>query len=351
MGNVRCEVVEASVAPHPTNDSLEIITHAKHQAVDLKGNIKDGQKVVFIPAGSVIPADLIEFLGLDASNDAQIGNVVVEPFRIDSVISDGLYMPAEENWPIGADVTDIIGVKKHMPKLPLYLDAPLSNEDYSDLNFDYAVRDFRDFIAPFDPLEEVVVTEKLYGSPMVIGALPNRVSGKRLFASTPFALSQGKAFDLNQTNSRTIFMQVLQRHNLLEKLYRFLMESQFPVVMIGQVVSGKFGIMNYGLGTEESDFYVFDMARLKDNGEWEFGDFDILEMACEDAGFKMAPVLYVGPYVGELQDLLEDGKETLSGHALHRRHGFVIKPTVERKNDQRERAIYALESRDFLRGE
>ena len=59
-----------------------------------------------------------------------------------------------------------------------------------------------------------------------------------------------------------------------------------------------------------------------------------LDDACESMMLSRVPVLYRGPFSRAVMAEHTDGREVVSGKALHIREGIVMRPRIERRHDE-----------------
>ena len=94
--------------------------------------------------------------------------------------------------------------------------------------------------------------------------------------------------------------------------------------------------LTYGAKANEDEkvgFRVFDIFVAPKGGPGRYLDDALLEAACHGLELPRVPVLYRGPFSKKVMDEYTNGKETVSGKGMHIREGIVIRPVVERRQD------------------
>lgn len=161
------------IYPHPNADRLALarLTTSAYQFVIGKDMYQVGDLVVYFPLDSVLPASIIEGLGLTGKLAGSERNRV-KTVRLRSEISQGLVASIEDvlpdanghHWHVGDDVTEQLGVTKYDPPPVMQMDANLVGLPASVGVYD--LENAENFVAQVDRLLDipVVVTEKLEGS-------------------------------------------------------------------------------------------------------------------------------------------------------------------------------------------
>jgi hypothetical protein len=138
-----------------------------------------------------------------------------------------------------------------------------------------------------------------------------------------------------------IWSVVANRLGLHEKL-----KAAPDVIFYGEVYGQVQKGFDYGITKGQSDLVLFDAYDLN-TGRYLNGD-EFLELA-HKVGLKTVPILYRGPWLGlDQHEALADGPNTFSGG--HIREGFVVKPVIERWNEETQRTILKLHGQEFLLG-
>jgi RNA ligase (TIGR02306 family) len=332
----------ASIEEHPQADRLEIasLSGMTFQFVVLKGKCRPGDTVVYFPLDAMLPAPLVEFLGLTGRLGGEHRNIICTAklrgfisqgiVEFPSALADAGFLP-HSDWKVGEDLAEALGVTKWV-KPPV--DVP--GATLHDLPAVLSVYDIEgcDRYAPVAELlmdEPVMITEKLEGSNYGIH------------------LDAGRAEVLQRTNSVeekpgcTVPVWNLARESrFLDSVHR--LSELFPNEII--TVTGEL----IGPGCESGNHYkltemtarFFDIRR---NGQ--FVDAEELEELLEKAGLPAVPVITKNV---TLREWLNGRtiKEAAHGQSLLNpkvlREGIVIKPMREMRDPRIGRLI--LKQRD-----
>ncbi|HEY8376567.1 MAG TPA: RNA ligase family protein, partial [Nannocystis sp.] len=109
-----------------------------------------------------------------------------------------------------------------------------------------------------------------------------------------------------------------------------------PVFVLGEIFGAGVQDLSYGCKTDHDrdlGFRVFDVY-VGWVGQGAFLSDAELEAACAALALPRVPVLYRGPFSRAAMREHTDGRETVSGKALHVREGIVIRPQVERDHPE-----------------
>jgi RNA ligase (TIGR02306 family) len=328
-----------SVSPHPNADRLEICQVEGYQCVVRKGQYHEGELVAYIPEQSVLPDELLIGEGLWKDGKGLLsgkdGNVV-KPVRLRGEISQGLlYRMSTDEWKLGEDVTDVLGITKYEAPIPPEL---LGEVEHSPILFKYDVEDIKTWPDVLHPGEQVHITEKLHGTFCLTIIRPNSepiVSSKGL-------IKKGLCYS-NEYNlySRTVKPLLSTFRLFLSTATKFNPEVE-AVAILGEVY-GK-GVQDLHYSTAEPKFRLFDMATLVD-GLWTYsprgGLYRLANIRCIDT----APVLYEGPWSPSLIETYTSGQSTISDHI---REGVVICSSDNREDPSLGRVILKSVSPEYL---
>ncbi|MDH6114024.1 RNA ligase (TIGR02306 family) [Kitasatospora sp. MAP12-15] len=327
MSTLRVTAERLTVLVHPNADALELAQVGLYRAVVAKGAYRTGEYAVYLPEQSVLPAALIEELGLTgrlAGPDADR----VRAVRLRGELSQGivcrpgalagvdLVAAAAE----GRDFAAELGVTKWSPPIPTTMSGDV--EAAPDLLPWVDIENFQRFPDAFEPGEQVVLTEKLHGSCCLLtyhaGSGAVQVSSKGIGA-------QGLALKEDPVN---LYWRAVRAHGvpvvaaeLAERL------GAERVGIFGEVFGA--GVQDLGYGAsgraELPGYAVFDVSAVID------GQLHWLDAAELLTGrLPLVPQLWSGPFDTATVLALADGRETVSGRQLHLREGVVIRPVVER---------------------
>ncbi|MFD0265513.1 RNA ligase (ATP) [Streptomyces sp. NPDC127106] len=330
MSTLRVTVEELTVHEHPNADALELAQVGLYRAVVAKGVYRTGEFALYIPEQAVLPAALIEELGL-TGRLAGSGSDRVKAVRLRGELSQGLVCrpralagvdlarAAEE----GTDFAERLGITKWVPPIPTTMSGDV--EAAADLLPWVDVENLQRYPHIFEPGEPVVLTEKLHGTACLMTYVAD--DGRVLVSSKGFG-SKGLAL---KEDERNLYWRAVRGHGVPEvaaKLAARLGATRIGV--FGEVYGAGVQDLAYGTDARAADappgYAVFDVsAEIDGQVRW----LDPAELLA-DGELPLVPRLYEGPY--DLETVLEraSGRETVSGREAHLREGVVIRPAVER---------------------
>lgn len=172
-----------SVRPHPNADRMAVAKIKGWEVCVAKGDdgepwVKPGDKVVYFPPESIIPADVAEKHGVtkylaalpkreDGTRPAG-GRVVVANLR--SFKSYGyLAKPDDPDWEVGKDLVAYYGVTKYEP--PIRATQGDAEKDNPAFHRYFDMENLRNFPDAFSEGEDVMVTEKIHGQNCRLGLI------------------------------------------------------------------------------------------------------------------------------------------------------------------------------------
>lgn len=169
MSTLRVTAEVLTVHEHPNADALELAQVGLYRAVVAKGEYRTGDTAVYIPEQSVLPAALIEELGLTgrlAGSNADR----VRAVRLRGELSQGIVCRPKALAGVdlaqaaldGTDFAERLGIVKWVPPIPPTMDGDV--ESAPDLLPWVDIENIQRFPGIFEPGEAVVLTEKLHGS-------------------------------------------------------------------------------------------------------------------------------------------------------------------------------------------
>lgn len=95
--------------PDPEATAIELACIGDYRSVVPKGAFSTGQKVVYLPESSIVPDHILTKLGLEGklkgSKKNRIGAI-----KLRGCLSQGILFPANDEWELGSDVAEILGV-------------------------------------------------------------------------------------------------------------------------------------------------------------------------------------------------------------------------------------------------
>ncbi|MFD7796604.1 RNA ligase (ATP) [Streptomyces sp. NPDC059759] len=327
MSTLRVTAEMLTVHDHPNADALELAQVGLYRAVVAKGAFRTGEHAVYIPEQSVLPAPLIEELGLTGRLAGSAADRV-RAVRLRGELSQGivcrpgaladvdLARAAEE----GTDFAETLGIVKWVPPIPPTMDGDV--ESAPGLLPWVDIENIQRYPDIFTEGEPVVLTEKLHGSACLLTYLAD---GDRVHVSSKGFGAKSLAL---KEDPRNLYWRAVHAHGVPQAAARLAERlGARRVGVFGEVYGAGVQDLTYGAdGRREAIGYaVFDVsAEIDGEVRW----LDAAELLTGE--LPLVPRLYEGPYtIGRVLEIAS-GRETVSGRGLHLREGVVIRPAVER---------------------
>ncbi|NUR65878.1 MAG: RNA ligase (ATP), partial [Streptomyces sp.] len=311
-------------------DALELAQVGLYRAVVAKGAYRTGDAAVYIPEQSVLPAGLIEELGLTGRLAG--GNADrVKAVRLRGELSQGIVCRPAALAGVdltraavdGTDFAERLGITKWVPPIPPTMSGEV--ESAPDLLPWVDIENIQRYPDVFTPGEPVVLTEKLHGSACLVTYL---ASEERVYVSSKGFGAKSLAL---KEDPRNLYWRAVTGHGVPEVAAR--LADRLGATRVGifaEVYGAGVQDLTYGAdGRRDTLGYaVFDVsAEIDGEVRW----LDPAELL--DGELPLVPRLFEGPY--DIERVLEvaSGRETVSGRELHLREGVVIRPAAERYSE------------------
>jgi len=327
MSTLRVTAEVLTVHEHPNADALELAQVGLYRAVVAKGAYRTGDAALYIPEQSVLPAGLIEELGL-TGRLAGSNSDRVKAVRLRGELSQGIVCRPKALADVdlaraaldGTDFAERLGITKWVPPIPPTMNGEV--ESAPDLLPWVDIENIQRFPDIFTPGEAVVLTEKLHGSACLLTYLADE---DRVYVSSK---GFGAKYLALKEDPRNLYWRAVHGHAVAETAARLAERlGARRVGIFGEVYGAGVQDLTYGAdGRRESLGYaVFDVsAEIDGTVRW----LDAAEVL--DGELPLVPRLFEGPYdIGRVLEIAS-GRETVSGRGLHLREGVVIRPATER---------------------
>ncbi|WP_225822143.1 RNA ligase (ATP) [Streptomyces naphthomycinicus] len=327
MSTLRVTAEVLTVHEHPNADTLELAQVGLYRAVVAKGAYRTGEAAVYIPEQAVLPAALIEELGLTGRLAGGEANRV-KAVRLRGELSQGIVCRPKALADVdlaraaaeGTDFARRLGVTKWVPPIPPTMNGDV--EAAPDLLPWVDIENVQRRPDIFTPGEPVVLTEKLHGSACLLTYTAGE--GRVHVSSKGFG---AKSLALRE-DPRNLYWRAVRGHGVAEAAARLCERlGATRVGVFGEVYGAGVQDLTYGAdGRRESLGYaVFDVSAEVDGAVRWLDPAEVLE-----GELPLVPKLFAGPY--DIERVLEfaSGRETVSGRGLHLREGVVIRPATER---------------------
>jgi RNA ligase (TIGR02306 family) len=356
-----------TVEPHPDPEahSIEMARVGGYASIVKKGQYKSGDVAIYIPEQSVVPEKILLEMGLYKRDDE--GNPLykeetetgerylagglagprgnrVKAVRLRGALSQGLvYTPSDDSLgelEAGKDYTEVIGVTKWMPPIPIgfagRLESCGSIRSYTD------IENFKRFPNVLTEGEEVICTEKLHGTCSIFHF---DAEVDRFFVSSKGMAKQGAAL-VNEVDdhgrSKNVYWRAANLYEVGERLREIAaMSGAKTVALYGETVGVQ--DLKYGQNSGEVGFAAFDLAF-----DGEYVDYDQFKEAMDASEIPTVPLLYRGPYSQDKMWEVASGKEQYTGTESHMREGIVTRPVSERYDPEVGRVCLKFVSDDYL---
>ena len=388
MSSFECKVYKLTISEHPNADAIELAQVGDYRSIVKKGDFKTGDLGVYIPEAAVVPDWLLEEIGLTGKLAGKKRNRV-KAIKLRGILSQGLIYPVVRSVPEkgisnaikvageigsfhhhvvreGQDVMDILGITKYEPVIPTSMSGEVFNAFGMTLKFD--IENIKKFPDVFEYCEEVSMTEKLHGTWCCFGYHPDNefpiITSKGLS-------DRGLAFKFNEVNMTKnlyvrMFNSISSDDGWLNILELFLESNDYggwdgweacgdkPFYILGEIFGA--GIQDLTYGNLPTEFRIFDIY-VGEPGKGIYMNAprvrDVVnDMNTISANAKVkitsVPELYRGPFSKEFLANATDGIETASGTKAHMREGVVVRPVVERRDDEIGRVILKSVSEKYL---
>ncbi|CAM5689261.1 RNA ligase (ATP) [Streptomyces griseomycini] len=327
MSTLRVTAEVLTVHEHPGADALELAQVGLYRAVVAKGAYRTGDAALYIPEQAVLPAGLIEELGL-TGRLAGGNHDRVKAVRLRGELSQGIVCRPKALADVdlvkaaadGTDFAELLGITKWVPPVPPTMNGEV--ESAPELLPWVDIENIQRYPEMFAPGEPVVLTEKLHGSACLLtyvaGEERVHVSSKG-FGSRSLALKE---------DPRNLYWRAVRGHGVAEAAAELAERlGARRVGVFGEVYGAGVQDLTYGAdGRRDTLGYaVFDVsAEIDGQVRW----LDAAELL--RGRLPLVPRLFEGPYDSERVLEAATGRETVSGRELHLREGVVIRPAVER---------------------
>ncbi|MFF2524246.1 RNA ligase (ATP) [Streptomyces liangshanensis] len=327
MSTLRVTAETLIIHEHPNADALELAQVGLYRAVVAKGAYRTGDIALYIPEQAVLPAALIEELGLTGRLAGRAADRV-KAVRLRGELSQGIVCRPRALADVDlaaavADGTDFAGplsVTKWVPPVPPTMSGEV--EGAPGLLPWVDIENIQRYPDVFEPGEPVILTEKLHGTACLLTYTAD--GGGVQVASKGFG-AKGLAL---KEDPRNLYWRAIRAHGVPAVAARLAEElGASRVGVFGEVYGAGVQDLAYGAdGRGAAPAYaVFDVsAEIGGQVVW------LSPAALLTGRLPLVPTLYEGPYaIGKVLEVAS-GRETVSGRALHLREGVVIRPVTER---------------------
>jgi len=246
----------------------------------------------------------------------------------------------------GDNVSEVLGIKKYEPELPATMRGRATGE-YIQHTMSYDFESIQKNPNLFDENDTVLVTEKLHGTLMCVGFIPELSDpelfgeANNIFVSSKGIMKQGFILKNLKDNSGNLYVSAL--NDLLSKGLEINLNS---IISANKTVHLFFEVFGSG---------VQDLTYGQNNKTYRLFDIAIDKQYLDSAKFieyakllelETVPILYHGPFLKDKMVELRDGLDTIS--SSHIREGIVIKDYFGGYHPRYGRKIAKFVSPDYL---
>lgn len=354
------------IAPHGNAERLEVATVYGFQVIVGKGKFKAGDKIIYIPIDSILPANL-EALLFPADSKVKLNKSRVRQIRLRGLASQGMVISPDEIRSLvnpdyfkdEQDVRSILGVKKYEPPVrearvntgPQNRSAKNPHPLFHRYN---GLGNIKWFPNMFKDGDQVVIQEKLHGTNARAAMLPFRATTvwKRALEILRLAPAIEKCYGSNMVDKSAIGGKGFYGTDIWGEVFKKL--DVFSKLKLGESVFGEIvgpGIQKgYSYGLKEHTFVLFDVKVIESDGNQKWLSPDEVEAFAKERGFVLVPILYKGPFNKEMAYQLTKGKSEFHDKSEKVREGIAIK-SVDNYSIEGNKQALKWVSEDYLADE
>jgi RNA ligase (TIGR02306 family) len=371
--SVRVVRIAEPVVDHPNADRLSLIKIGGYTCISAKledgsHRYKQGDYVVYVPEGAVVPEYLLKpgFWSEEKGKGILAGSNGdrVKALKLRGIFSQGILFPVDKPdyfehdclltngegetrmFHPDDDVAEFLAITKYEPPIPIGMAGEVTFVPSGPVKFDFeSIQRVTDL---FDPGEMISVTEKLHGTCFQVGFVPDLAHPDcfldgNIYVNSKGLGAQGLCFKNNEANANNLYVRVLRslladefgdRIAAISILY-----GDKPVRIFGEIIGQ--GVQDLGYGLKTPEVRVFDIRVGA-----SFLTPRAMREAASALGLQTVPVLYEGPFDLPALETFRDGKDTLSGS--HVREGIVIRSQTGEYHPVHGRKIGKYVSPDYL---
>lgn len=364
---------------HPNADRLTIYSVGGYRCISNKledgtDRYNVGDLVVYIPEQSIVPEWLLKKMELwnEEKGHGVLGGSNydrVTCVKLRGVTSTGLLLPCvkgvdfnqqlanEYGWSEstivvvndfseyikylvveeGTDVAELLGITKYEPPVLTTMGGEVFNGGKS-IVVEYDVEPIQKYKHLLNEGEMVEITEKIHGMQTRWCFSSDKSYDESygengsVFISSKGLGNQGLFFKKNADNDKAYVVKSFLDNDVEKKVKESKLYQEYKDLTIYSETVGmqdlKYGLQNGNISNVVFDIYVGKARQGRFLTPTERQEF------CKEVGLAHVPVLYVGPYSYEKVMELTDGKTTFGTNSEQIREGVVVKPFIERWDNE-----------------
>lgn len=309
-------VLVGVVEKHPNADTLSVTRVFDYPVILRTGDFAPGDLAVYVPVEAVVP-DTQEWVFLG-------GHRRIKAKRLRGVFSMGLLVKPPAGAKLGENLAERMGITKY--EQPAELSTGGDNErDPGFMPVYTDIENLRRWPNKLFETERVTASEKLHGA-------------NSRFLHRDGRLWVGSRTGIKKDSPTSIWWQAARRYDLAAKLAKL---EGFAVY--GEVF-GQVQDLKYGAKPGEVFFRAFDVY---DTYERYYLNADEAAIRLAGAEIEMVPEVVSGVWSEVKSEAFSHagGRSTLADNVCE---GIVIRPEVERHDEEVGRVIFKLISDDYL---
>ena len=322
------EVVRiAEISPHGNADKLEVAKIgfassglAAYEVIIAKGAFLVGDLAAYFSVDCLLPLERPEFAFLKRPDSTKTIHRL-RAARLRGRFSQGLLVPAPRSKIFGAPVAEHFGVSYHVEEAEEAAPNAGAKKTKPQAFPVYGVTSLKKAPNTFVEGEEVVVTCKIHGSNMRFGWVRRRVLGVPIgwrFIVGSHRVIKGAGG--NHFYGEDVWLDAATRYGLARRTKDYRGHIFYGEVFGFTGTGKKIQDLTYGRTPEAGPgLVIFD---VQFRGKWL--DYFAFCAVCADVELDRVPVLYAGPYQGDLPLLLAEGLSVLPGAEKQIREGCVV---------------------------
>ncbi|TJZ51069.1 RNA ligase (ATP) [Streptomyces piniterrae] len=330
MSTLRVTVERLTIHEHPNADALELAQVGLYRAVVAKGAYRTGDFALYVPEQAVLPEELVAELGLTGKLAGSAANRV-KAIRLRGELSQGVVcrpraLDGVDLARARADGTDFaaeLGIVKWVPPVPVSMSGDV--EAAPDLLPWIDIENLKRYPEIFTGGEPVTVTEKVHGTAC---CLTYSAEDERVQVTSKGLGAQRLAL---VEDAKNLYWRAVRGHGVARVAAEIAGElGASRVGVYGEVFGDGVQDLGYGADSRRGDpaYAVFDVA-VEVGGLVRWLAPEELTKVL-DGRLPVVPTLFSGPYDARQVMELAEGRETLSGRAVHLREGVVVRPLSDR---------------------
>lgn len=327
---VNIVTVEA-IEPIEGADKIVLARVGGYQTIIMKDSFKVGDMAFYIPEASIVPQEIVTYLGLEGRLAGSDKNRV-KAIKLKGILSQGLLLPLDylrkeehgdkQLFFAEGDYAEKLGITKYEPVVPVSMSGDVvAIGPENTINFD--IDNIKKYPSLFGEIVPVVITEKIHGTFVQIGILSKYTNEKlfgaknNIFVASKGLGAKGLVFGADVDN---IYTRCLK--DLLPVLEEHFSGYEDDVYFLGEIFGKGVQDLHYGKPPSVRFFDVAYKSRGYLNNKEKGALLSIL-------GFPQVPVLYQGRFSMKIVNNLLD-MDTVEGDKVHMMEGVVIRADDER---------------------